>query len=50
MKPRSEAAIDNLVRAAGEPSVAGGESSARVTFFPLGWCGDHYQYESKDYG
>jgi hypothetical protein len=29
--------------------VASGEAPARIPYFPLEWCSDHYKFRSNDY-
>jgi len=50
VRSRSEAALNNHLTAAEEPSSVDGEAAAHTLYFPLSWSKEHYNYESRDYG
>ena len=48
-RPKSEEALNNLLWPALTPRADGVEAHARVPYFPLEWCGDHYKFKQNDY-
>ena len=50
VRPKSEEALNNLLRPAEAARANDGEAPVRVSLFPLEWSGDHYKFKPNDYG
>jgi len=49
VRPKSVAALNNLLRSAGPPTAEDDKAPARVPYFPLEWCNDHYNLRRGDF-